>query len=704
MFEIKKTPAIEIKETDINESFDSIKELSFKRNQLIHGIVSNSGIQNNPRPNTNNGTTIIRKPYASKTPVHRQKPRHVPSFCGFSESMNINFEKELFEKVSNETERNIIISHYEPGTIGLRRYAVTHQDEVDGYIFDFSKRSTRLSNDTMDRTVITVGFTGRKKRWTLCPSCDCIPKADKREKIVGQWKILYLPPKGGNLMVPRCVYEAYGDVVDDCNYFAATLCPQQTYCAKHSNQTSFLNRNWHYSYRHQFALQDYVVFCDHLQSVRLVWKLQVSKDHELNDITAEMAEKTLITVMQRFLEYARVNGTHNFFLSSPSLKYNFKNDNSEESTPLNKVCVSDKDERCNLDSLQSCSSTESLSSQLDLSKIQLQFASQINSQVPISQFMMQQNSGVPFNPVINSLAQQQSIYLHDFINYLDNTKKLDTNLTIESLKAFNILSSSQNTTSIQIPDNLSNCSSAGTTPISIDCNDTPTMAHARMAKVTINNSEDNGISSKNSVFNVDGEPQIITSDKNNTKSKNIQQEILESLRNSPLIASSIQNICGINQSIGFGNFSQVQFPPILHPTSTSSPYLLLGTNSSMYPYYIPMSHMGSYDTQGVLNNSSIINKQKNDSNLTLFSLNSQIQSEMAVPFGISPKVCQSNNPNINDITKQNSQNSSFSNEVKLVPRVNNVAKNTMLSDHEKKIQIKLSNPINTNTILKNGNN
>ncbi|OII71317.1 uncharacterized protein cubi_01792 [Cryptosporidium ubiquitum] len=705
MFEIKKTLANEHKETDSNKPFDELKELSFKRNQLIHGIVPNSGMQNNPRSNTSNGTTIIRKPYASKTPIHRQKPRHVPSFCNFTDSMNINFEKELFEKVSNETERNIIISHYEPGTIGLRRYAVTHQDEVDGYIFDFSKRSTRLSNDTMDRTVITVGFTGRKKRWTLCPSCDCIPKADKREKIVGQWKILYLPPKGGNLIVPRCVYEAYGDVVDDCNYFAATLCPQQTYCAKHSNQTSFLNRNWHYSYRHQFALQDYVVFCDHLQSVRLVWKLQVSKDNELNDITAEIAEKTLITVMQRFLEYARVNGMHNFFLSAPNPKYNIK-DNSEESTPLNKACISDKDEKSNFESLQSCSSSESLSSQLDLSKIQLQFASQINSQVPISQFMMQKNSGVSFNPVINSLAQQ-SLYLHDFINYLDSTKKLDTSLTVERMKAFNVFSSSQNTSSIQMSDNLSNCSSAGTTPISIDCSDTPTMAHARMVKATINSSEDNGNSIKNSVFNVDEESQIIASNQNITKSRNLQHDLLESLRNSQLIGGSIQNICGINQSISLGNFSQVQFPQILHPTSTSGPYLILSTNSSMYPYCIPINHMGAYETQNALNNSSIINKQNNDSKLApLCPLNSQINSEISVPFGISSNLCQPNNPNTYNSSKQNNlQNSTFSNEVKFVPQINHATQNiTLLPNHEKIIQSKPSNPINTNAILKNGDN
>lgn len=681
MLEIKKIPENENKETDVNESFDTLEELSFKRSQLIHGIVSNS--TQNSKSSTNNGTTIIRKPYASKTPIHRQKPRHVPSFCSFTDSINVNFEKELFEKVSSESERNIIISHYEPGTIGLRRYAVTHQDEVDGYIFDFSKRSTRLSNDTMDRTVITVGFTGRKKRWTLCPSCDCIPKADKREKIVGQWKILYLPPKGGNLIVPRCVYEAYGDVVDDCNYFAATLCPQQTYCAKHSNQTSFPNRNWHYSYRHQFALQDYVVFCDHLQSVRLVWKLHVSKNNGLNDFSAEMAEKTLITVMQRFLEYTRINGTHNFFLASPSLQYNIKNDNSEESTPLNKVSVQEKDERASFDSFQSCSSSESLSSQLDLNKVQLQFSSQLNSQAPISKFVMQQNSGVSFNPVINSLAQQQS-YFHDFINYLDNTKKLDTNFTIERLKAFNFLPSSHNTSPIQMSDSLSNCSSTGTTPISIECNDTPTILHSRMAKATINNSDDNGNSIKNSVFNVYGDSQIITN-KNSANGQNLQQDLFESFINNPFIGGSLQNICGINQSIALGNFSQVQFPSILHSTSTSNPYLLFGANSSIYPYYIPINHMGAYDTQNILNSSSIINKQSSDSNLTIFPINSQIDSEISATFGSSQNVGQSNNSNVHNFNQQNNtQNSTISNEIKFIPQINDVSQGiALLADNEK---------------------
>ncbi|KAJ1606772.1 hypothetical protein OJ253_2632 [Cryptosporidium canis] len=686
MFETKNMQESDNKEIDISESLDSLKDLSFRRSQLIHGTASNS-VQN-AKSNTNNNTTIIRKPYATKTPIHRQKPRHVPSFCSFNDSMNVNFEKELFEKVSTESERNIIVSHYEPGTIGLRRYAVTHQDEVDGYIFDFSKRSTRLSNDTMDRTVITVGFTGRKKRWTLCPSCDCIPKADKREKIVGQWKILYLPPKGGNLMVPRCVYEAYGDVVDDCNYFAATLCPQQTYCAKHSNQASFLNRNWHYSYRHQFALQDYVVFCDHLQSVRLVWKLQVSKGNDLSDISAEVAEKTLITVMQRFLEYARINGTHNFFLAAPSLQCNIKNDNSEESTPLNKVSISDKDERSHLDSFQSCSSSESISSQFDFNKIPFQFASQINSQIPISKFVIQPNSGVSFTPVVNSITPHQSMYFHDFMNYLDNNKKLETSSAIERLKAFNLLQSSQSISSIQMPDSFSNCSSTGTTPISIDCNETPTVLHARMAKATINSNEDCGQSIKTTMTNVDGESPINTN-KNNAKCQNLQQDLFESFINHSFVNNSLQNICGINQSISLGNFSQVQFPSILHATTTPNPYLLLGPSSSMYPYYIPINHLGSYETQNILNNSGIIKKQNNDSNLTIYTMNSQLNSEIPTKFGFSQSLGLSNNSNIYNLSKQNSSpNSKFSNEIKLVPQINISQNNAFFAENDKVMQTK----------------
>lgn len=173
----------------------------------------------------------------------------------------------LVREIATEQECEEITKHYEAGTIGLRRYAATHQDEVDGFVSDFSRRMTRLSNDATDRTVVTLGFYGRKKRWTLCPSSNCIPKAGRREKIVGQWKILYLPSKGDKLAVPTCVHEAYSEIVDDCCYFAATLCPQQTYCSKHSEQSSFVNRHWHYSYRSQFALQDIMMFCDPAQQV-----------------------------------------------------------------------------------------------------------------------------------------------------------------------------------------------------------------------------------------------------------------------------------------------------------------------------------------------------------------------------------------------------------------------------------------------------
>ncbi|KAF7457230.1 putative sporozoite and liver stage asparagine-rich protein [Cryptosporidium felis] len=697
MFEHKKFTIFE-NETDASNSIDSFKELSVKDNQLIHEVTSNVNTPGN-KP-SNNGTTIIRKPYASKTPIHRQKPRHVPSFCAFTDSTTINFEKELFEKVSSDSERNIIISHYEPGTIGLRRYAVTHQDEIDGYIFDFSKRSTRLSNDTMDRTVITVGFTGRKKRWTLCPSCDCIPKADKREKIVGQWKILYLPPKGGSLMVPRCVYEAYGDVVDDCNYFAATLCPQQTYCAKHSNQTSFLNRNWHYSYRHQFALQDYIVFCDHLQSVRLVWKLQPPKDKEVNsEITAELAEKTLITVMQRFLEYAKINGTQSFLLNIPNLQVNNKNDISEDSTPLNASGVPEKDPRINSDSIQHSSSSESLISQLDLNKLQLQFTTHLNPHTQISQLMLQHNSGSSFNS-LNSLSQQQAMYLQEFINYFENAKKLDSSIQVDKLKFSGNTSSSQNSPSIQTTDNLSGYSSTGATPISIDCNDTPTTLHSRMLKAAINTAEDNGNNSKTSISTIDTESQFITNNSNNASSQNLHIDLLESLRNSSLINGSIQNICGINQTFALGNLSQVQIPQIFHQNTQSNPtYLLLGPNSSIYPCYIPINHFGTYDTPGIIGGN--INKQ-NESNVGFFPLNSQIHSELAVPYGISQNLNQPNNSNILSFTKQNIQGTFFSNEAnKFIPQLSPLQARGLPQDSDKVLG---QNKNISSAILKNGEN
>eukprot|EP00918_Siedleckia_nematoides_P092263 GHVU01202653.1.p2 GENE.GHVU01202653.1~~GHVU01202653.1.p2 ORF type:complete len:104 (+),score=4.82 GHVU01202653.1:162-473(+) len=83
-------------------------------------------------------------------------------------------------------------------------------------------------------------------------------------KLYGEiyWKYMYLPPKGDDLVVPRRVQGAYQDIVDDCSYFAATICPQHTYYAKHSRQGLFLNHAWQYESRHLHALQDFTVFCD----------------------------------------------------------------------------------------------------------------------------------------------------------------------------------------------------------------------------------------------------------------------------------------------------------------------------------------------------------------------------------------------------------------------------------------------------------
>eukprot|EP00923_Selenidium_pygospionis_P028439 GHVN01051089.1.p1 GENE.GHVN01051089.1~~GHVN01051089.1.p1 ORF type:complete len:710 (+),score=94.50 GHVN01051089.1:127-2256(+) len=234
-----------------------------------------------------------------KTNPRDQKPRHVPSFVSLKDDP---IERMVRFYATPEQLRDIT-THYEYGTIGLRRYAVTHQEEVDGYIEDFSKRSTRLTYDSTDRTVVTVGFSGRKKRWTLCPSNDCIPKADKREKIVGQWKVLHLPPSGDALDVPKCIHEAYSEVVDDCHYFAATLCPQQTYCSKHSSHGGFINREWHEENRHLQATVDFLVFCDNMQRVRAVWRL--CSGQQKNGGGSDTAESNLIAVMTKVIHRIR---------------------------------------------------------------------------------------------------------------------------------------------------------------------------------------------------------------------------------------------------------------------------------------------------------------------------------------------------------------------------------------------------------------
>ncbi|KAH7649748.1 hypothetical protein FG379_001978 [Cryptosporidium bovis] len=630
MFETHKQLLPEMVGPEPNKLILTLNEASIKNNQLIHGVNSNLNVQIN-RHNSSGGTNIIRKPYNSKTPIHRQKPRHVPSFCSFSDSKN-NFEKELLEKISTEKERNIIFSYYEPGTIGLRRYAVTHQDEVDGYIFDFSKRSTRLSNDTMDRTVITVGFTGRKKRWTLCPSCDCIPKADKREKIVGQWKILHLPPKGGSLVVPRCVYEAYGDVVDDCNYFAATLCPQQTYCAKHSNQTSFLNRNWHYSYRHQFALQDYIVFCDNLQSVRVVWKLLSTKESEISpEITAELAEKTLISVMQRFLEFTKMTGTKNLILPVNNTPISSVNENSEESTPLSMNMYSfEKDERSNPESQQSAISNEPIFSQLDLSKLQIQFVNQIAPNNSFPQIITQQNSNMSVNPVFNPLIQKSS-YIHDFLNYLDNTKKLETNPVEKSKKVNHFQRNIQNipSPSLKLTDNLNNFSVTGTTPISMDY-DTNTSLQTKVTGVTLS-TEDN-ISSGKIETKIEGDIQNLQSTSVTNPSINDQNakiDFMDPLRNNTVpIGPSLQGMCGINQALGIGNYTQLQIPQLINSVigSSNQGFLYIAPNSSLYPFYVPINNYG-VETRSLLSGANLVN-QKNETNSSIFSLNSNYTHEI----------------------------------------------------------------------------
>eukprot|EP01070_Trichotokara_eunicae_P004567 Trichotokara_eunicae@DN402_c0_g1_i2.p1 len=161
-----------------------------------------------------------------------QKPRHVPSFCPLPEGSSSEII-ETIKEVTSEVDYCMIMDNYDIGTIGLRRYALAHQDEVDGYVHDVSRRSTKLQGDQQETVVVTIGFSGRKKRWTLCPSPSCIPKADRREKVVGQWKICSLrqvPDEDQKeqyiMCVPKFMFEAYGPIADkggmetDCSVFS----------------------------------------------------------------------------------------------------------------------------------------------------------------------------------------------------------------------------------------------------------------------------------------------------------------------------------------------------------------------------------------------------------------------------------------------------------------------------------------------------
>ncbi|EEA05018.1 uncharacterized protein CMU_040880 [Cryptosporidium muris RN66] len=592
--------------------------------------------QTSSKSSNMSSSIATRKPYTSKTPLHRQKPRHVPSFCSLSDSSINNFEKGLFNQMSSDSEKEIISSHYEPGTIGLRRYAVTHQDEVDGYIFDFSKRSTRLANDSIDRTVVTVGFTGRKKRWTLCPSCDCIPKADKREKIVGQWKILYLPPKGGNLIVPRCVYEAYGDVVDDCNYFAATLCPQQTYCAKHSNQTSFLNRNWHYSYRHQFALQDYIVFCDHLQSIRLVWRLQTYRDKSKSrEITAEVAEQTLINVMQRILEYSRVKG----FNSSIALPItnNSSSNGSHTETEVSESVNSSTPTSNEKESIGvydvppiSCNSSDSLNTGFDFN-IQLQLAAaQLSSQSYQPLIVQQTSLPTSYGAIISRISPQNSVSLQDLLaSYLDErAKSINNGLTAEKDRITGLYTSlTPSATSINMSDGLSNCSSTGTTPMSMDSTDSPTSAHIRLINATKSCKENNSSmydqdSSNNKCGDSGDTTAFVHSNSNsNIINSNFAPDIFSALNAPILLSNASNNLNSFGTVLNSSQFAQYPLTQVI-PTDTSngSAYLVFGANSSFCPILLPLSNHGPFNSSGhIFSNANGGSVSVNNGNLPFVS-------------------------------------------------------------------------------------
>lgn len=257
-----------------------------------------------------------------------QKPRHVPSFCVLKKT----YLEQLIHLIACPLDISTVFQRYELGTIGLRRYAVTHQDQVDSHIEDYSKSITRISNNGTERPIITLGFTGRSKRWTLCPSSKCILRANKRDKIVGQWKILRFSLDSLQFKIPDCIYKSYGPVADNDVYFAATVCPRQTYCSKHSNQATFMNPNWHYNSRHKYALQDILLFADPNQYIRAAWRLRTLNDKYKPG--CEEAEKALIRVMNAVFRHIKNEARQNWNICSLKRQHEPEPNKPSESTAL----------------------------------------------------------------------------------------------------------------------------------------------------------------------------------------------------------------------------------------------------------------------------------------------------------------------------------------------------------------------------------
>eukprot|EP00922_Rhytidocystis_sp_ex-Travisia-forbesii_P028072 GHVS01041214.1.p2 GENE.GHVS01041214.1~~GHVS01041214.1.p2 ORF type:complete len:360 (-),score=88.87 GHVS01041214.1:293-1372(-) len=253
--------------------------------------------------------------------MNASKPRHVPAFCDVGSSKLLDY---FGSRCEGSADIDFILKFYRVGIIGLKRVQ-KDDNHVEGYIYDICRRSTKLAIEKKgmggyrvpreeeegtpggcggggrygggggahlkgggsdgvvmggDETIVeeaehwtaSIGFTNRSKRWTMCPSRVCCSSAVDRDKIVGQWKVLQLDPTGEKLAVPTAVKESYDGIMDDADYFVCTLCPQQTYHAKHQPQGSdvVFDKLWHFDRRYKYP-QDVLVFADDELITRIVW-------------------------------------------------------------------------------------------------------------------------------------------------------------------------------------------------------------------------------------------------------------------------------------------------------------------------------------------------------------------------------------------------------------------------------------------------
>lgn len=82
------------------------------------------------------------------------------------------------------------------------------------------------------------------------------------------------------------------------DYFTSTLCPQQTYLAKHSTQEiqTIFNVYWHLLNTEKYKyIQNIILFLDNNLFTRAMWMLK--KGYNMEDVEVQNAEKKLIRLM-----------------------------------------------------------------------------------------------------------------------------------------------------------------------------------------------------------------------------------------------------------------------------------------------------------------------------------------------------------------------------------------------------------------------